>query len=139
MRKGREIRSSIPKVDGSKLAVIWQSRAFTQYLRKIAQHDLQSAVTKDLCVEKSPMIGGTRFASYLSTSRQESVMFIHEMTEFECRKALQQATVGRLACSRDNQPYVVPIYFVLPLSITRRHQGLLVSMATIVPHGFLGE
>lgn len=39
-------------------------------------------------------------------------MFIHEMTEFECRKALQQATVGRLACSRDNQPYVVPIYFV---------------------------
>ena len=38
-------------------------------------------------------------------------MFIHEMTEFECRKALQQATVGRLACARDNQPYVVPIYF----------------------------
>ncbi len=58
------------------------------------------------------MSGGTRFASYLSTSRQESVVFIHEMTEFECRKALQQATVGRLACARDNQPYVIPIYFV---------------------------
>ena len=40
-------------------------------------------------------------------------MFIHEMNEFECRKALQQAKVGRLACARDNQPYVVPIYFVL--------------------------
>jgi uncharacterized protein len=39
-------------------------------------------------------------------------VFIHEMTEFECRQALEQATVGRLACSRDNQPYVVPIYFV---------------------------
>jgi len=38
-------------------------------------------------------------------------MFIHEMTEFECGQALQQATVGRLACARDNQPYVVPIYF----------------------------
>lgn len=38
-------------------------------------------------------------------------MFIHEMTESECRQALQQATVGRLACARDNQPYVVPIYF----------------------------
>lgn len=38
-------------------------------------------------------------------------MFIREMTEFECRRALQQATVGRLACARDNQPYVVPIYF----------------------------
>ena len=38
-------------------------------------------------------------------------MFIHEMTESECRQALLQATVGRLACARDNQPYVVPIYF----------------------------
>ena len=43
----------------------------------------------------------------------EFVVFIHEMTEFECRQALQQATVGRLACARDNQPFVVPIYFVL--------------------------
>lgn len=40
-------------------------------------------------------------------------MFIHEMTEFECRQALQQAPVGRLACARDNQPYVVPIYFAV--------------------------
>lgn len=39
-------------------------------------------------------------------------MFIHEMTDFECCQALQQATVGRLACARDNQPYVVPINFV---------------------------
>ena len=38
-------------------------------------------------------------------------MFIHEMTEAECRKALEQANFGRLACARDNQPYVVPIYF----------------------------
>ncbi|MGH9883076.1 MAG: pyridoxamine 5'-phosphate oxidase family protein, partial [Pyrinomonadaceae bacterium] len=38
-------------------------------------------------------------------------MFIHEMTADECRSALQNATVGRLGCSRDNQPYVVPIYF----------------------------
>ena len=38
-------------------------------------------------------------------------MFIHQMTESECRRALQRATVGRLACARDNQPYVVPIYF----------------------------
>lgn len=38
-------------------------------------------------------------------------MFIHEMNEFECQKVLEQANVGRLACARDNQPYVVPIYF----------------------------
>ena len=40
-------------------------------------------------------------------------MFIHEMSESECRQALQQATVGRLACALDSQPYVVPIYFAL--------------------------
>jgi uncharacterized protein len=38
-------------------------------------------------------------------------MFIHEMTEDECRSALQKASVGRLGCARDNQPYVVPVYF----------------------------
>lgn len=38
-------------------------------------------------------------------------MFIHNMTEAECRHALGTARVGRLACTRNNQPYVVPIYF----------------------------
>jgi nitroimidazol reductase NimA-like FMN-containing flavoprotein (pyridoxamine 5'-phosphate oxidase superfamily) len=38
-------------------------------------------------------------------------MFIHDMTEAECRRALETANVGRLACAQDNQPYVVPIYF----------------------------
>ncbi len=38
-------------------------------------------------------------------------MFIHKMTDDECRSALQKASVGRLGCARDNQPYVVPIYF----------------------------
>jgi uncharacterized protein len=38
-------------------------------------------------------------------------MFIHQMTEAECRHALKQASVGRIGCARDKQPYVVPIYF----------------------------
>lgn len=38
-------------------------------------------------------------------------MFIHDMSEVECRQALKRARVGRLACARNNQPYVVPIYF----------------------------
>ena len=38
-------------------------------------------------------------------------MLIHEMTENECRTALARVSFGRLACARDNQPYVVPIYF----------------------------
>ena len=38
-------------------------------------------------------------------------MFIHEMTLEECRTALEKANVGRLACTLDGQPYVVPINF----------------------------
>jgi uncharacterized protein len=48
-----------------------------------------------------------------SADRVGVVVFIHEMTEFECRQALERAAVGRLACARDNQPYIVPIYFAL--------------------------
>jgi nitroimidazol reductase NimA-like FMN-containing flavoprotein (pyridoxamine 5'-phosphate oxidase superfamily) len=38
-------------------------------------------------------------------------MLIHELSEEECLTALAQARLGRLACARDNQPYVVPVYF----------------------------
>jgi nitroimidazol reductase NimA-like FMN-containing flavoprotein (pyridoxamine 5'-phosphate oxidase superfamily) len=38
-------------------------------------------------------------------------MLIREMTEEECRDALAGGSFGRLACARDNQPYIVPIYF----------------------------
>ena len=37
-------------------------------------------------------------------------MFIHEMTEDECRTALERLGFGRLACARENRPYVIPIY-----------------------------
>ncbi len=38
-------------------------------------------------------------------------MRIHDMTEEECGIALERAGFGRLACSYEKQPYVVPIYF----------------------------
>ena len=38
-------------------------------------------------------------------------MLIQEMTADECSTALEQADFGRLACVRDEQPYIVPIYF----------------------------
>ena len=38
-------------------------------------------------------------------------MFIHEMTQRECIRALELGRVGRLACARGNQPYIVPVYF----------------------------
>ena len=37
-------------------------------------------------------------------------MLIQEMTEEECRIALKQVSLGRLACVRGNQPYIVPVY-----------------------------
>lgn len=38
-------------------------------------------------------------------------MIIRELAEDECRDVLERVSFGRLACARDNQPYVVPIYF----------------------------
>lgn len=38
-------------------------------------------------------------------------MLIHEMTPEECGTALARLDFGRLACARDDQPYVVPIHF----------------------------
>ena len=38
-------------------------------------------------------------------------MMINEMTEKECRAVLARASVGRLGCALDNQPYVMPVYF----------------------------
>lgn len=38
-------------------------------------------------------------------------MVITQMTEEECRAFLPSSSLGRLGCSLDNQPYVVPIYF----------------------------
>jgi nitroimidazol reductase NimA-like FMN-containing flavoprotein (pyridoxamine 5'-phosphate oxidase superfamily) len=38
-------------------------------------------------------------------------MLVHELEAAECAAILQRTTLGRLGCSHDDQPYVVPIYF----------------------------
>jgi uncharacterized protein len=38
-------------------------------------------------------------------------MEMNEMTAEECSAFLERASLGRLGCSFENQPYVVPIYF----------------------------
>ena len=38
-------------------------------------------------------------------------MVITKMTEKDCAALLARASLGRLGCSLDNQPYVVPVYF----------------------------
>ena len=38
-------------------------------------------------------------------------MVIRELTPHECRKLLSSSRLGRLACTKDNVPYVVPIHF----------------------------
>lgn len=40
-------------------------------------------------------------------------MLIQEMSKEECFAALGGTSVGRLACARAGQPYIVPIYFSL--------------------------
>jgi nitroimidazol reductase NimA-like FMN-containing flavoprotein (pyridoxamine 5'-phosphate oxidase superfamily) len=38
-------------------------------------------------------------------------MYVHELTDAECREVLSGSQVGRLACSNEQQPYIVPINF----------------------------
>lgn len=38
-------------------------------------------------------------------------MLIREMTGQESRDMLSRLGMGRLACTRDNRPYIVPVYF----------------------------
>lgn len=38
-------------------------------------------------------------------------MLIHDLTPLECRAVLARTNIGRLGCSRDDQPYIVPILF----------------------------
>ena len=40
-------------------------------------------------------------------------MIVKEMTSQECIALLLSSRVGRLACAKDNQPYIVPVSFAL--------------------------
>lgn len=42
--------------------------------------------------------------------QEPALMLINEIPDKECREILARATVGRLACSHQDQPYVIPIY-----------------------------
>lgn len=39
------------------------------------------------------------------------MMYIEEIKTDECRETLKNSHLGRIACSSNNQPYVVPFYF----------------------------
>ena len=38
-------------------------------------------------------------------------MLVHELSPNDCADVLSRTDVGRLACTRDDQPYIVPIHF----------------------------
>jgi uncharacterized protein len=50
-------------------------------------------------------------------------MVIDELTDRECRAVLARTHLARLACSLNNQPYIVPIHFEF-------HDGYLLGFAT---------
>jgi nitroimidazol reductase NimA-like FMN-containing flavoprotein (pyridoxamine 5'-phosphate oxidase superfamily) len=39
-------------------------------------------------------------------------MIIQEMSREDCFAVIARTRLGRLACAREGQPYVVPLYFV---------------------------
>ncbi len=53
-------------------------------------------------------------------------MLIQQLEIADCRKELIAASFGRLACAFENQPYVVPVYFVVDPEHV--HQLYLFSM-----------
>ena len=50
-------------------------------------------------------------AEYGLASNWSVTMLVKEMAAEACREILARNGFGRLGCARDNQPYVVPIYF----------------------------
>ena len=40
-----------------------------------------------------------------------SAMLIHELSSNDCAEVLRRINLGRLGCSRFDQPYIVPIHF----------------------------
>jgi nitroimidazol reductase NimA-like FMN-containing flavoprotein (pyridoxamine 5'-phosphate oxidase superfamily) len=40
-------------------------------------------------------------------------MIVHDLTDAECHELLSRSSIGRLACVKDLQPYIVPISFAL--------------------------
>lgn len=38
-------------------------------------------------------------------------MFVRNMSTLDCTKILDRVRLGRLACSKDDQPYVIPLHF----------------------------
>lgn len=40
-------------------------------------------------------------------------MFVREMSRHECGRLVSTSRIGRLACCRNDEPYVVPIYYAI--------------------------
>ena len=53
-------------------------------------------------------------------------MIIHELTTAQCEDFLSAATIGRLACALDGQPYIVPISLYFD-----RREKCLYSFSTV--------
>ena len=63
------------------------------------------------CVAVLPAVSDYRHVAFVGDLHvtKGHAMNIREMTEPECRAMLARRNVTRLACARNNQPYIVPI------------------------------
>jgi nitroimidazol reductase NimA-like FMN-containing flavoprotein (pyridoxamine 5'-phosphate oxidase superfamily) len=55
-------------------------------------------------VARHPEIEGTK-------AERSALMIEKRISLHECQELIRRTGFGRLACARDNQPYIVPIYF----------------------------
>ena len=54
---------------------------------------------------------GTIARQALLLYSHDHLMLVHELTAAQCREVLSRTHLARLACSRADQPYVVPVSF----------------------------
>ena len=72
--------------------------------------DIPAASTKEGVSCSCFLIDG-RIKMTSETSDEVAIMMINEMSEKDCHAVLARSSIGRLGCSLDDQPYVVPIYY----------------------------
>ena len=51
-------------------------------------------------------------------------VLVHELSPGECEAVLERATIGRVACAMDGQPYIVPVHVAF-------HERYLYGVATL--------
>jgi hypothetical protein len=79
-------------------------------LEKLSQREKEVSAAEEDMLKTVARAAATKLTPlFLGRGTTGINMVINEMTEKDCRDILARSLIGRLGCSHDNQPYVLPI------------------------------